>query len=139
MFDERERDYLAGQRLARLATVSTAGQPDADSVGFEFDGERFFIGGRRLTASRKYKNIAAGNRLVSLIVDDAASVDPWRPRGIKLHGTAEIVQRDGRFGPGDYIAITPAVSWSWGLDADVYVDGRLRWAPRKQVWRNRGE
>ncbi|HEU0115157.1 MAG TPA: PPOX class F420-dependent oxidoreductase [Thermomicrobiales bacterium] len=137
MFDDLERAYLAGQRLARLATVSPAGQPDADAVGFEFDGERFFIGGRRLTASRKYKNIAAGRRLVSLIVDDYASIDPWRPRGVKVHGTAEIVQRDGRFGPGDYIAIAPDVSWSWGLDADVYADGRLTWKPRKQVWAKR--
>ncbi len=137
MFDDLERDYLAGQRLARLATVSATGQPDADAVGYEFDGERFYIGGRRFTQSRKYKNVAAGNRLVSLIVDDVASVDPWRPRGVKVYGTAEIVQRDGRFGPGDYFAITPAVSWSWGLDADVYTDGRLTWRPRKQVWPDR--
>lgn len=137
MFDDLERAYVASQRLARLATVSSSGQPDADAVGFEFDGERFFIGGRRLAESRKFRNVAAGNRLVSLIFDDYASLDPWRPRGVKVHGTAEIVQRDGRFGPGEYLAITPTVSWSWGLDADVYTDGRLSWAPRKQVWTER--
>jgi pyridoxamine 5'-phosphate oxidase family protein len=137
MFDDLERAYVASQRLARLATVSSSGQPDADAVGFEFDGERFFIGGRRLAESRKFRNVAAGNRLVSLIFDDYASLDPWRPRGVKVHGTAEIVQRDGRFGPGEYLAITPTVSWSWGLDADVYTDGRLSWVPRKQVWTER--
>ncbi|HEU5431627.1 MAG TPA: PPOX class F420-dependent oxidoreductase [Thermomicrobiales bacterium] len=137
MFDDLERDYVAGQRLARLATVAANGQPDADAVGFEFDGERFFIGGRRLPESRKFKNVAAGNDLVALIFDDYASLDPWRPRGVKVHGTAEIVQRDGRFGPGEYLAITPTVSWSWGLDADVYTDGRLTWRPRKHVWAKR--
>ena len=135
MFNEHERAYLAEPRLARLATVSSDGQPDADAVAFEWDGERFYIGGNRFAASRKYKNVAAGNRRVGLIIDDVASVDPWAPRGIKVHGTAEIVQRVGRFGPGEYFAITPAVSWSWGLDGEpVYVDGKLNWRPNRTVW-----
>ena len=134
MFDDLERAYLAEQRLGRLATVSASGQPDADAVRFEFDGERFFIGGQRLPKTRKFRHVASGNRLVSLIIDDYASVEPWRPRGVKIHGIAEIVQRDGFFGPGAYLAITPSVSWSWGLHADLYRDGRLNWSVRKQVW-----
>jgi pyridoxamine 5'-phosphate oxidase family protein len=130
MFEEYERAYVQSQRLARLATVSTTGQPDADAVGFEFDGERFFIGGRDLPRSRKYKNIAGGHQLVSLIIDDLGSTEPWRPRGIKLHGTAEIVTRAGRFGEREYFAITPRVSWSWGLVGDDY------YAMHKVVWAN---
>ena len=131
MFDEHERAYLQSQPLARLATVSASGQTDADAVGFEFDGERFYIGGRDLPHSRKYKNVAAGNQRVSLIVDDLASVDPWRRRGIKLHGTAEIVTRAGRFGAQEHFAITPHVSWSWGLVGDDY------YAMHKVVWTQR--
>jgi pyridoxamine 5'-phosphate oxidase family protein len=132
MFTPEETSYLAAQPLARLATVASNGQPTADAVGFRFDGERFWVGGLDLRGSRKGRNVAAGNRLVALIVDDLAAVEPWTPRGIKIHGTAELVRADGMFGPGDYFAITPAVSWSWGiLDAAL---GEGGFAPHKIVW-----
>src|SRR5919201_1081716 len=114
MFTPQERAYLQTQRLARLATVAADGKPTVDAVGFTFDDGRFYIGGRNLQGTRKYRNVAAGNRRVALIIDDLASVQPWAPRGIKVHGNAEIVERDGVFGPGQYLAITPVVSWSWG-------------------------
>ena len=61
MFTEKERAFVSSQRLARLATVSPAGQPDADVVGFEFDGDDILIGSyRNLAGSRKYKNVAGG-------------------------------------------------------------------------------
>ncbi|HEX3302219.1 MAG TPA: PPOX class F420-dependent oxidoreductase [Thermomicrobiales bacterium] len=126
MFTEKEMVYLQSQRLARLATVSPTGQCDADAVGFELDGEVFVIGGRSLTESRKFKNVAAGNEQVSLIVDDIASLDPYEPRGIKMHGIASIVSRDGRFGPGEYIEFRPRTSWSWGVEAPTFGDGNVR-------------
>ena len=62
MFTEKERAYLGSQRLARLATVSPSGQPDADVVGFELDGDDILIGSyQNLAGSRKYKNIVAGD------------------------------------------------------------------------------
>lgn len=125
MFTEEERAYLAEPRLARLATVAPDGQPTVDAVGFQFDGRQFFIGGRNLPASRKYRNIAAGQHEVALIVDDVVSTDPWAVRGIKVHGTAEIVERDGFFGPGQYFAITPRVSWSWGIVRPVFEQGQF--------------
>ena len=131
MFTDEEIAYLESQRLARLATVAADGQPTVDAVGFRFDGERFFIGGHELARSRKYRNIAAGNRLVALIVDDLAAVDPWTPRGIKVHGTAEIVTREGMFGPGEYFAIAPTVSWSCGIVAPAFAPGV---APHRIVW-----
>ena len=120
MFAAEELVYLQSQPLARLGTVDSTGQPNVDAVSFEFDGTRFLIGGRKLEASRKYKSIAAGNHKVSLIIDDLKSQDPWAPRGIKLHGTAEVVERVGRFGPGHYIVITPTLSWSWGLTQESH-------------------
>ncbi|MBV9390654.1 MAG: PPOX class F420-dependent oxidoreductase [Verrucomicrobia bacterium] len=131
MFSEQELSYLQTHPLARLATVTSDGQPDVDAVGFEFDGARFYIGGRQLRATRKYKNVASGNLKVSLIIDDLV-MSPWEPRGIKLHGIAEIVEREGRFGFAPYIAITPTVSWSWGIEGSFMQGGR--YAPKKILW-----
>jgi pyridoxamine 5'-phosphate oxidase family protein len=133
MFSEAEIAYLKSQYLARLATVSSKGQPTVDAVGFEFDGNRFYIGGIALPTSRKYKNVAAGNPKVSLVIDDLESVEPWKPRQIKVHGLAEIVERAGRFGHKEYLAITPTVSWSFGIEADLnYQGGNFR--PKKIIW-----
>ncbi len=116
MFSQQELLYLQTQMLSRLGTVAATGQPDVDVVGFQFDGTRFYIGGHQITATRKYKNIVAGNRRVSLLIDDLKSRDPWSPRAIKIHGHAEIIERDGHLGHGLYIAITPTISWSWGIE-----------------------
>ncbi len=132
MFTEEELAYLRAQPLARLGTVDATGQPNVDAVGFEFDAGRFLIGGHKLEASRKYKSIAAGNGKVSLIIDDLQSVQPWTPRGIKIHGTAEAVEREGRFGPGHYIVITPTLSWSWGIAGDSFQAGQF--VPHRTVW-----
>lgn len=134
MFSPEELAYLADQRLARLATVDSAGQPTVDAVGFAFDRDRFLIGGRDLPATRKYRNVAAGNTKVSLIVDDLRSVDPWRPRGIRVFGTARAVTRHGMFGHGDYLEIVPDISWSWGIITghDDFHDGGF--TPRRIVW-----
>ena len=133
MFSEQEQAFLQSQLLARIATVDTDGQPTVDAVGFEFDGKRFYIGGHRFQASRKYKNVVAGNTKVSLIIDDLKSVQPWQPQGIKIHGIAEVVERNGRLGPGSYLAITPEVSWSWGVEAPTLQEGKAV-SMKKIVW-----
>jgi len=133
MFSDEERTFLGTQRLARLATVAPDGQPTVDAVGFWFEADRFFIGGINLPGTRKYRNIASGNQQVALIIDDFESIDPWTPRGIKLHGTVEIVERDGLMGPGRYFAITPRVSWSWGVLSPTF-DEEDRFAPHKIAW-----
>jgi pyridoxamine 5'-phosphate oxidase family protein len=69
-----------------------------------------------LTAARKYKNVQAGNARVALVVDDLISVNPWRPVGIRIYGSADIVRRNGRLGEGLYLRITPTVSWSWNVE-----------------------
>src|SRR3954453_17770533 len=133
MFTEMERAYLGSQRLARLATVSPAGQPDADVVGFELDGDAILIGGyENLAGSRKYKSVAAGSDRVSLIVDSLASVDPMDPVAVKIHGRAAIEQRNGRFGPMEHIVVRPRPSWRWGVVGPAFVDGEFR--PHKTIW-----
>jgi pyridoxamine 5'-phosphate oxidase family protein len=125
MFTEKEIAYLKSQLLARLATVAPDGQPDNAAVGYEFDGEYFYIGGRNLPATRKFKNVQKGNHKIALLVDDLVSVNPWRPRGIRIYGTAEIIEREGRLGPGSYLRITPLTSWSWNIEEPAAAPGRL--------------
>jgi len=119
MFSKPEVQYLKSQRLVRFATISSKGQPDVAPLGFEFDGKYFYVGSHGqdiLPRTRKYRNIKSGNTKVALVVDDLVSVIPWQVRGIKVFGTAEIVNHEGMFGPGEYLRITPKVSWSWGID-----------------------
>lgn len=118
MFSEPEVKYLGEQPLARIATVSNIGRPNVPPVGFEFDGEYFYVGSvtqEILRSTPKYKNMKGGSKWVALTIDDLESVDPWKPRGIRINGTAEVVDRDGQFGNGEYIRITPKAWWSWGI------------------------
>ena len=125
MFTEKERAYLKSQPLARIATVSDSGQPDVAPVGFEFDGDYFYIGGMDNEATRKYKNVANGNQKVSLAIDDLKTVEPWKPRGIKIYGTAEIVEHKGYAGQGSYLRIKPGVTWSWAINGPSFQDGKF--------------
>ena len=111
IFTDSELEYIKGQRLARIATVSSSGEPDVAAVGFRLDGDDVVVGGLDLTKTRKYYNAKATGR-ASLVVDDVASVDPWRPRLVKVTGSADI-GTDDRGKPT--IRIHPDTVWSFGL------------------------
>jgi pyridoxamine 5'-phosphate oxidase family protein len=116
-FTEEEIAYLGTQRLARIATVSDDGQPDVMPVGYQFDGKYFYVGGMNPVKTRKFRNVRAGNTKVALVIDDLVSVNPWTVRGLRIYGNAELlVRQEGLFGPGQYLRITPTVSWSWNLE-----------------------
>jgi pyridoxamine 5'-phosphate oxidase family protein len=124
-----ETDYLKTQRLARVASVSPKGQPEVSPVGFEWDGEYFYVGTHDpafFPMTQRVKNITRGNARVSLVVDDQVSVVPWVVRGIKVLGKAEIVEHKGIFGQGKYLRITPRVTVSWGIEP-----------PKKGQWTSR--
>ena len=123
MFSEQEITYLKTQRLARIATVSKDLQPDVAPVGFDFDGVYFYVGGFDLSRTLKYKNIQMNSKL-SLVIDDLETVDPWRPRGIKIHGIADLVTHEGYAGPGTYIRIKPEGIWSWGIEEPTFKEGK---------------
>jgi pyridoxamine 5'-phosphate oxidase family protein len=61
MFSEKELEYLKSQRIARNVTAAGSSegsvQPDIVPVGFDFDGEYFYVGGINILKSRKYKNV----------------------------------------------------------------------------------
>lgn len=92
MFTNRELAYLRSQPLGRIATVAADGQPDVAAVGFGVDDHGVItVGGVELAASRKGRNILEGETRVAFIVDDLESVRPWRPRGIRIYGRAELI------------------------------------------------
>ena len=67
IFSQKEIEYIKSQRLARIATAApskqeqqgedTSIQPDVVPVGFDFDGDYFYVGGLNLLKSTKYKNV----------------------------------------------------------------------------------
>ena len=120
MFSPEEISYIQTQPLGRIATVSASGQSDVAPIGFKFDGKKFFIGGFDVTKTFKYKNVKNGNVRVALVIDDLASLNPWTPRGVKIHGIAEIGESHGRA----VLIITPERSWSWGIHKQSFVDGK---------------
>lgn len=133
MFSKKEVEYLKSQRLARISTVSPEDlQPDVSPVGFDFDGEYFYVGGFTLSKTRKYKNVLKNDK-VALVIDDLETVNPWAPRGIRIYGTADIVARQGGYmdgahsssSPQSYIRIRPLRKWSWAVDGPVFVDGKI--------------
>jgi pyridoxamine 5'-phosphate oxidase family protein len=135
-FTEEEIAYLRSQPLARIATVSRDGQPDVAPVGFEFDGTCFYVGGIDPARTRKFRNVRDGNAKVALVIDDVVSTRPWTPRFLRIYGTADVVERQGRFPSTSYLRITPTVSWSWNLEGRPFTpgaDGAERIAPRKTV------
>lgn len=137
IFSRKEVKYIKSQHSARIATAAQveAGlinksesssskivQPDVVPVGFHFDGEHFYIGGLDMLRSTKYKNILR-NRSIALVIDDLKSINPWRPRGIRIYGEAEIIKRQGAsmeiYGEFEVvysIKIMPRKKWSWGIN-----------------------
>ncbi|GAA2057897.1 MULTISPECIES: PPOX class F420-dependent oxidoreductase [Streptomyces] len=117
-FSAPERAYLATQRLGRLATVDPAGQPQANPVGFfPQDDGTVLIGGRAMGDTKKWRNLTV-NPLLSLVVDDLASVQPWRVRGVEIRGVAQLLVGERDLGPGfspEVIRLHPRRVISWGL------------------------
>ncbi len=116
-FTKREVDYMRSQPLGRLATVDGNGQPDNAAVGFRVDDDGVIsIAGMDIAASRKGRNVLAGNSRAAFIVDDLESIDPWRPRGIRVYGRIELVGAAGEPPQGGRFKLTPETSWSWGIE-----------------------
>jgi pyridoxamine 5'-phosphate oxidase family protein len=143
IFSEKEIEYLKSQRLARIATVNVSSedqtiQPDVVPVGFDFDGNYLYVGGINILKSTKYKNILK-NSSVAIVVDDLKTIDPWDPRGIRIYGTADAVNRQGGYmdqtahGTFHYIRIRPDKKWSWGIDEPVFSEGKFNVKRTKRI------
>ena len=146
IFSQKEIEYIKSQRLARIATAAPLSvasskegqqqtkdrsiQPDVVPVGFDFDGDYFYVGGMNILKSTKYKNVLKNNK-VAIIIDDLKHIDPWDPKGIKVYGTADVVTRQGGYMDGTghanptYIRVKPDKKWSWEIEEPVFVEGRF--------------
>ncbi|WP_158888775.1 PPOX class F420-dependent oxidoreductase [Amycolatopsis anabasis] len=105
IFTDRERDYLAGQGLGRLATIGPDGTPHVRPVGFRLnEDDTIDIGGPNLRSSQKYRNVRTDPK-VSFIADDLTPDEPGaiRPgwgRGVEIRGLAELLETDRPLAPG---------------------------------------
>lgn len=120
VFSDPELDYLRSQRLGRLATVDGDGAPQNNPVGFFYNDDlgTIDIGGRNMGRTRKFRNVRHNPR-VALVVDDLASIDPWRVRGVEIRGTAEALTDQSppmRRMSREIIRIKPTRVISWGLE-----------------------
>lgn len=123
-FTKSELDYLAGQSLGRLATAQPDGTLQVSPVGFRYNADTgtIDIGGYNMATSRKFRNVADNGR-VAFVVDDIASVRPWRVRCLEIRGHAEAIESptDAAYGPatgidGAVIRIHPGRIISFGID-----------------------
>jgi pyridoxamine 5'-phosphate oxidase family protein len=123
-FTQDEVGDLATQRLGRLATVQPDGTLQVSPVGFSYNADLgvIDISGYNMAASRKFRNVADNGR-VAFVVDDIASVDPWRVRCLEIRGTGEAIDApvDSATGmSGPIIRVHPQRIISFGVDnADV--------------------
>ena len=121
VFTKDEREYLSGFRLGRLATVGLDGTPHVVPTGFRYnsDNDTIDIGGHHFAKRKKYRDVVR-NAKVAFVVDDLASVNPWRVRGMEIRGEAEVLDTGGtELGPGfdpEMFRITPKRIVSWGLE-----------------------
>jgi len=118
VFTPDDLKYLRSQHLGRLATEQPNGTLQVNPVGFSVDPETgaIDIHGFRMSASRKFRNIAANGK-VALVVDDLPSTNPWRVRCIEIRGTAEAIDDEDIDG-GGLIRIHPRRVLSFGIGDD---------------------
>ncbi|MFF5213071.1 PPOX class F420-dependent oxidoreductase [Streptosporangium sp. NPDC000396] len=119
-FTQAELDYLAGQTLGRLATVSPGGVLQNSPTTFHHNPATGTIDiyGRAMGATRKFRNVQA-NGQVAFVVDDVASVNPWSVRGVEIRGVAEAIEDHDPPMPyysREVIRIHPKRIISWGVD-----------------------
>jgi pyridoxamine 5'-phosphate oxidase family protein len=113
-------EYLASQRLGRLATAGADHKPHVVPTSFRYNPDlgTIDVGGHRVSKTKKYRDVQA-NGWAAIGVDDLLSVDPWRPRMLEVRGRAEAIPSGGEhLGPGfggAFIRIHPERVNSFGL------------------------
>jgi pyridoxamine 5'-phosphate oxidase family protein len=128
IFTDAELAYLESQRLGRLATSRPDGTLQNSPVGFHYNAAlgTIDIGGRDMVNSQKFKNVARGSR-VAFVVDDIASLDPWRVRCLEIRGEAEAIPEPTDsavpFASG-IIRIHPGRIISFGIDPPATSRGK---------------
>lgn len=113
-FTSEELDYLQSDkiRLGRLATVGPDGMPHVVPVGFSLSDRAagIVVTGHNFAETKKFRDVERSG-VASIVIDDFASTDPWRPRGIEVRGRAEAID-----GQQPLIKIHPHRIVSWGIN-----------------------
>jgi pyridoxamine 5'-phosphate oxidase family protein len=109
-FSDAELAYLTSQRLGRLATVRPDGTPQVSPVGFRHNPATgtIDIAGYTMSTSRKFHNVAATGH-AAFVVDDIASLDPWRVRCLEIRGRAEAIAHPADAPTGYTDGMDPAI------------------------------
>jgi pyridoxamine 5'-phosphate oxidase family protein len=120
-FTAAQIEYLAGQRLGRIATTGADSKPHVVPTSFRYNDElgTVDVGGFRVATTKKYRDVQA-NPWAAIVVDDLVSTDPWSPRMLEIRGRAEAVSSGGaHLGPGfgeAFIRIFPEKVNSFGIE-----------------------
>ncbi len=104
-----DRDRRRGRPAPRGSGGVVALQPELGTID---------ISGHGLAGSKKFRNVKV-NPKVAFVVDDIASIDPWRPRVVMVQGHAEALEGQASTFDGSddaIIRIAPDKIVSWGLD-----------------------
>ena len=123
VFTDKELDYLAGQRLGRIATVGADGQPHVVPTSFRYnpDHDAIEVGGLRMSQTKKVRDVRRTGR-ASIVVDDV--LPPWSPRMIEIRGTAEVISSGGKALSDNFedtvVRITPVRIIAFGIDSEGY-------------------
>jgi pyridoxamine 5'-phosphate oxidase family protein len=118
-FTDLEIEYMAGQRLGRIATVGADGQPHVVPTSFRYNAEQdaIDVGGMRMSTTKKTRDIQRTGR-ASIVIDDV--LPPWQPRMIEIRGTAEVLPAGGKaFGDNfedTIVRIRPTRIIAFGID-----------------------
>jgi pyridoxamine 5'-phosphate oxidase family protein len=121
VFTDKELDYLAGQRLGRIATVGADGQPHVVPTSFRYnpDLDAIEVGGLRMSQTKKVRDVRRTGR-ASIVVDDV--LPPWSPRMIEIRGTAEVIASGGKALSDNFedtiVRITPVRIIAFGIDSE---------------------
>ena len=120
VFTNKEREYLATQRLGRIATVGPDGQPHVVPTSFRYNAEHdaIDVGGLRMSQTKKLRDAQRTGR-ASIVIDDL--LPPWQPRMIEIRGTATVLPEGGkalneRF-EDTIVRIQPTRIISFGIDS----------------------
>jgi pyridoxamine 5'-phosphate oxidase family protein len=113
VFTPAEIAYLyEGRRLGRIATVGRDGTPHVVPSGWTHNREldTIDVTGRAVEDTKKFRDVVRSGR-AAIVIDDIASVNPFRPRAIEVRGPAEAVRE-----PEALIRIHPQRIVSWGIE-----------------------
>src|SRR5438874_2170848 len=114
-------EYLASQRLGRIATAGVNGKPHVVPTSFRYNADlgTIDVGGLHVATTKKFRDVQA-NGWAAIVVDDLVSIDPWTPRMLEIRGRAEAIETGGaHIGPGfgeAFIRIYPEKINSFGID-----------------------